>query len=470
MEACHRRGIRVIVDFVPNHTSDRHPWFLESRSLRSNPKRDWHVWADPRPNGEPPNNWLSEFRIGGRPVPDWTLDEATGQCHLHSYLAEQPDLNWLNSEVRRAMTGVLRFWLDRGVDGFRIDAVQRIGHDPDLRDNVDGEPRHDEDLDVTREVVAEFRRVLDAYEARMAVGEVDLLDLERTIRYYGDRNDGFHLVFNFSFLRQPWRARAFREAAERFESLLPSGAWPDYTLSNHDRPRTVTRYDRGRRGSPRAPVAAMMLLTLRGTPFLYFGEEIGMADVPVPRERWQDPVGRDPCRTPMRWEPGRRHGFTTGEPWLPVGDQDAGNVEAQRGDPSSMLSLYRSLIWFRRCSSALRWGSFRPRDAGRDVFAYELHPTTNGSSSPSTSRSAAGPSRRTSSPLTGSWSRRRTPRGPGDGFRSTPSGSARLRGSSCGSNRDERPAGRAGERSTIRVCGGSFSCMATSRSSTSTPS
>jgi len=269
------------------------------------------------------------------------------------------------------MTDVLRFWLDRGVDGFRIDAVQRIGHDPDLRDNVDGEPRHDEDLDLAREVVREFRRVLDSYEAKMAVGEVYLLNLERWIRYYGDRGDGFHLVFNFSFLRQPWRARAFRNAAERFELLLPPGAWPDYTLSNHDHPRAVTRYDRGRPGSPRARVAAMRLLTIRGTPFLYYGEEIGMADVPVPPERWQDPGGRDPCRTPMRWEPGRTAGFTTGEPWLPVGDPDEGNVEAQRADPSSMLSLYRSLIWLRRRSSALRWGSFRPRDAGRDVFAYE---------------------------------------------------------------------------------------------------
>ena len=356
---------------MPNHTSDRHPWFLESRSSRNSPKRDWYVWADPGPDGGPPNNWLSEFPLEGSPVPAWTFDQATGQCYLHSFLPQQPDLNWLNPEVRRAMTDVLRFWLDRGVDGFRIDAVQRIGHDPDLRDNVDGEPRRDEDLDVAREVVREFRRVLDSHKATMAVGEVYLLDPERMVRYYGDRDDGFHLVFNFSFLRQPWRAGAFREAAERFESLLPSGAWPDYTLSNHDHPRTVTRYDRGRPGSPRARIAAMMLLTLRGTPFLYYGEEIGMSDVPVPRERWQDPVGRDPCRTPMRWEPGRTAGFTTGEPWLPVGDPDEGNVETQRADPSSMLSLYRSLIWLRRRSSALRWGSFRPRDAGRDVFAYE---------------------------------------------------------------------------------------------------
>lgn len=371
VDACHRRGVRVVVDFVPNHTSNRHPWFVESRSNRDSPKRDWYVWADPRPDGGPPNNWLSVFQLGEEPTSAWTFDGATGQCYLHSFLAEQPDLNWLNPQVRRAMRDVLRFWLDRGVDGFRIDAVQRLGHDPDLRDNVEGEPQHDEDLEVAHDVVRGFRQVLDDYDARMAVGEVYLLDAKRMIRFYGNHDDELQLVFNFSFLRQPWSGGAFRAAAERFESLLPPGAWPDYTLSNHDHPRAASRYGEHGLGSARARLAAMMLLTLRGTPFLYYGEEIGMSDVPVPPERQRDPVGRDPCRTPMPWEPGRNGGFTSGEPWLPMGDTETLSVEAQRWDRSSVLSLYRSLIWFRKRSPALRWGGFLPVDTGDEVFAYQ---------------------------------------------------------------------------------------------------
>jgi len=370
LEGCHARGLRVLIDFVPNHTSNRHPWFLESRRDRRSAKRDWYVWADPAPDGGPPNNWSSEFPLGDAPTPAWTFDRATGQYFLHSFLPQQPDLNWLNPEVREAMEDVLRFWLDRGVDGFRLDAVHRIGHDPELRDNVEGEPRRDQDLELTHEVLRGFRRVLDAHGA-IAVGEVYLLDPERMIRYYGDGGDELHLAFNFWFLRERWSARAFADAARRFESLLPPGAWPDYTLSNHDHPRAITRYDERGLGPARARVAAMMLLTLRGTPFLYYGEEIGMPDVPIPRERWRDPVGRDPCRTPMRWEPGPRGGFTTGEPWLPVGDAAGVDVRSQDGDPRSMLSLYRRLLWYRRGSSALRLGDVAFLDTGEDVFAFE---------------------------------------------------------------------------------------------------
>jgi len=370
VDGCHARGIRVVIDFVPNHTSDRHPWFLESRSQRSSAKRDWYVWADPAPDGGPPNGWLSEFPLGGEPTPAWTFDPGSGQYYLHSFLPQQPDLNWLNPAVREAMEDVLRFWLERGVDGFRMDAVHRIGHDPHLRDNVEGEPRRDQDLELAHEVLRGFRRVLDAYGA-MSVGEVYLLDPERMIRYYGDGSDELHLAFNFWFLRQPWSARAFRESAERFESLLPAGAWPDYTLSNHDHSRAISRYDERGLGPARARVAAMMLLTLRGTPFLYYGEEIGMPDVPVPRERWLDPVGRDACRSPMRWEPGPRGGFTTGEPWLPIGDAPGVDVRSQDGDPASMLALYRRLLWFRRRSRALRSGGIAFLDAEQDVFAFE---------------------------------------------------------------------------------------------------
>jgi alpha-glucosidase len=377
LAAAHEHGIRVIVDFVPNHSSDRHPWFVESRSSRTNPRRDWYVWADPAPDGAPPNNWQSHFPIGSA----WTLDGTTGQYYLHSFLAEQPDLNWWNPEVRAEMEATLRFWLDRGVDGFRIDVAHMMLQDPDLRDNP--EPltfesrRMDEDWPEVHEIHRSWRRLLDSYGDRMAVGEVWILVPERVARYYGEANDELHLAFNFSFLRQPWVASAFREATDQFESLLPVGAWPDYTLSNHDVHRARSRYDstadggRGPVGLARARVAAMMLLTLRGTPFIYFGEEIGQADAVVPPERALDVEGRDPERAPMQWAPGPGAGFTTGDPWLPIGSEaDRVNVAAQRDDPASMLGLYRRLIWYRKGSAPLLRGSYRSLDAPEGVFAF----------------------------------------------------------------------------------------------------
>ncbi len=380
----HRRGIRVIVDFVPNHTSDRHPWFDESRSSRDNPKRDWYVWADPAPDGGPPNNWRSHFLD----APAWTLDPATGQYYLHFFLPQQPDLNWWNPEVREAMDGVLRFWLDRGVDGFRIDVAHLVIKDRELRDNPVPLPppaagaRMDQDRPEVHDVHRAWRRLLDTYPGdRMAVGEVYLLDPARMVRYYGKANDELHLAFNFSFLKRPWQAEAFRDAADLFESLLPEWAWPDYTLSNHDVSRARSRYDdpagggRGPVGLARARVAAMMLLTLRGTPFIYYGEEIGEADGEVPRGRIVDVDGRDPERTPMQWSAGPGAGFTAPgvEPWLPIGrEADRVNVAAELGDAASMLSLYRRLIAYRRRSVALLDGSYRSLRAGvpEGVFAY----------------------------------------------------------------------------------------------------
>jgi alpha-glucosidase len=385
--AAHDRGIKVIVDLVPNHTSDRHPWFLESRASRTSPKRDWYVWADPGPDGSPPNNWRSVF--WRRQPSAWTLDRETGQYYLHSFLPEQPDLNWWNPAVRDAFDRILRFWLDRGVDGFRVDVAHRMARDPDLRDNpewalapaeqrvhwTDDDAPGDEDWPEVHEILRGFRRTLDAYDARMAIGEVFVLDPVRMVRYYGLDNDELHLAFNFSFLRAPWSAAAFRSEIETFERLLPGSAWPDYTLSNHDNPRAVSRYAppgdlaAGRR---RARLAALMLLTLRGTPFLYYGEEIGMADGPVPPGRVVDVAGRDPERTPMQWDGTPNGGFTTGEPWLPVsGETDTINVEAQRSDPASMLAFVRDLIGRRRASPALRRGGIALLDGGSpDVLAW----------------------------------------------------------------------------------------------------
>jgi alpha-glucosidase len=391
LAAAHSRGIRVIIDLVPNHTSDQHPWFVESRSSRDNAKRDWYVWADSKPDGSPPNNWMSAFPRAGRA---WTFDQTTGQWYLHSFLPQQPDLNWWNPEVRRAIDEVMRFWLDRGVDGFRIDVAHRMAKDPELRDNplveldgdddLTGQARairltqlgvdqlYDEDWPEVHEILRRFRHTLDAYEHRMAVGEVYLLDLRKLARYYGSGRDELHLAHNFVFVHQPWKPEAFRWVVDEYESLLPADAWPAYFLGNHDHPRVPSRYDEAGNGAARARVAAMLVLTLRCTPFLYYGEEIGMTDGRIPPDRLVDVDGRDPERTPMQWDCSPNAGFTTGEPWLPVapGAQRV-NVAAQRDDPNSMLSLYRRLVRYRRGSVALRRGSYRSLpDAPTGLFAY----------------------------------------------------------------------------------------------------
>ena len=368
LREAHARGIRVIVDLVPNHTSDQHAWFKAARASRTDPKRDWYVWADPAPGGGPPNNWLAIF---GKKRSAWTLDRTTGQYYMHHFLPEQPDLNWRNEAVRTAIDEVMRFWLDRGVDGFRIDVAHGLVRDEHLRSNprlrLRGRrnPRN-WDLDEVHEIHRRWRRVLDEYPDRMAVGEVDPHGLERLVRYYGN-DDELQMPFNFQFLEQPWRAGAFRAVVEKWESLLPPHAWPDYTLSNHDRKRAATRY-----GRERAPLAAMLLMTLRGTPFIYYGEEIGMVEVPIPPERVVDVHDRDGCRTPMQWDRTPNAGFTTGEPWLPIAkDADRVNVTVQRSDPDSLLSFYRRLLATRRGSVALRLGSYRTLPAPRGVYAYE---------------------------------------------------------------------------------------------------
>jgi len=390
----HARHLRVILDFVPNHTSWEHPWFRESRSSRDNPKRDWYLWADPKPDGGPPNNWLSAF--GGSA---WEWDEATEQYYLHSFLKEQPDLNWRNPEVRRAMLDVMRFWLDRGVDGFRIDVIQRLIKDAELRDDPPGGSRaaHGKDLGkyATQEhihsmnqpevhdVIREFRRLLDGYDDRIAIGETHL-PLDELIKFYGQQGDELHLPFNFTLIYLPWRARAFRYAVNTYEAALrhqqklaPNAViWPNHVLGNHDEHRIASRL-----GKAQARVAAIMLLTLRGTPTLYYGDEIGMTDVEIPPEQEQDPwgkqvpglgLGRDPERTPMQWDARANAGFSTAEPWLPVAsDYKVVNVKAQQADPTSMLSLYRRLIWMRKASPALHSGSYHAVDnVPQDCFAY----------------------------------------------------------------------------------------------------
>jgi len=375
----HRRNLKVIVDFVPNHSSDQHPWFIESRASREDPRRNFYVWRDPKPDGSPPNNWLSVF--GG---PAWTLDPTTGQYYLHSFLREQPDLNWRNPEVKAAMFDALRFWLERGVDGFRLDTVLRVLKDPEMRDNP---PNPSRDLAMHRamgdydslvhlydgahpdihELFRELRQLIDSYgheHPRMAIAELHVFNWSEWASYYGVNLDELHLPFNFGLLKTPWEAGPVRQLIAAIEETLRPGAWPNYVVGNHDEPRIATRV-----GREQARVAMMLLLTLRGTPTLYNGDELGMIDVPIPPEKVQDPwgknvpgfnLGRDPQRTPVQWSAEPNAGFCPPgvEPWLPVAkDHREVNVVVESRDPRSHLALTRALLALRRATPALHAGS-----------------------------------------------------------------------------------------------------------------
>jgi alpha-glucosidase len=386
----HARSIRVILDLVPNHTSDRHPWFQSARRSWTDPQRDWYIWRDPK-DGGPPNNWLSEF--GGWA---WSFDEATGQYYYHAFAAAQPDLNWRNPSVRRAVYDVMRFWLDRGVDGFRIDVLWHLIKDRQLRDNpanpdyVDGlsspyqrlRPVFSTDQPEVHEVVAEMRGVLDEYDDRVMIGEI-YLPIDRLVDYYGRDGNGAHLPFNFHLIGTTWDAQSVRAVIDDYEGALPDHAWPNWVLGNHDQSRVATRL-----GEKQAMVAAVLLLTLRGTPTLYYGDELGLQDVSIPESEADDVrelnlpgrgLGRDPYRTPMPWDGSPSAGFTTGTPWLPIGvDNRRRNVSAQRKTPGSMLDLVRGLIELRRREQALQTGSYEPIESPAGVLAYRRRDRSRG--------------------------------------------------------------------------------------------
>ncbi|PZF82119.1 neutral/alkaline non-lysosomal ceramidase N-terminal domain-containing protein [Jiangella anatolica] len=381
VRAAHERGIRVIVDYIPNHTSDQHPWFVASRASRDDPKRDWYVWRDQ------PNNWTSE--AGGSV---WEYDEATGQYYLHSHLVEQPDLNWRNPEVREALLDVLRFWLDRGADGVRIDVAHMLLKDPEFRDNPPAPGGNHNEFDLqhpdfgtqlhvydrrhpdTFAALSEIRAVVDAYPGgRVTIAEIEAMPWPDWAEYYGA---GMHLPFPFRLLETHWRADLLRAELSALYAALPEGAWPIVALGNHDRVRLATRL-----GGAQARVAAVLLLTLAATPCLLYADELGMTDQPVPVERQRDyfarahgGVSRDPSRTPMPWTDGVNGGFSSAAPdhlWLPVWSAVASsNVEAQLADPASMLRLYRALTRLRHASPALRRGSIAFADAPAGVLAY----------------------------------------------------------------------------------------------------
>jgi alpha-glucosidase len=382
-----RRDIKVVLDIVPNHSSDRHPWFIDSRSSRASKHRDWYVWADPKPDGGPPNNWLSVF--GG---PAWTLDERTGQYYLHNFLAEQPDLNWWNPEVRDAFDDIYRFWFDRGVAGFRIDVAHGIVKDRELRDNpvaTQEDPPHvrahgqrnvyNMERPEVHEVLRRWRALANTYSPpRILLGETYVLDVRTMGLFYG-QGDELHLAFNFSYVHSPFDAEALAAVVDESESVIPATGWPVWTVSNHDVSRVMTRWARGDERKLRC--AMLSLLTLRGTPVLYYGDEIGMPDTPIKREDlndpvgiryWPEPRGRDPERTPMPWEDVPNGGFSQPgvKTWLPLGDTRAVNVAGQRSDRQSMLHFVRDLIAVRRNQPDLTTGDYARLKAPAGGWAW----------------------------------------------------------------------------------------------------
>ncbi|WP_313055029.1 alpha-amylase family glycosyl hydrolase [Pseudomonas lopnurensis] len=358
----HARSIRVLLDFVPNHTSDQHPWFIESRSARDNPKRDWYIWRDQ------PNNWRAQLNAGSA----WTWDEHTQQYYLHLFLPQQPDLNWRNPEVIEAMHGVLRFWLERGVDGFRIDVIHCTGKDPSFADDqrcLAGEPLADfNDQPYSHEVLRGIRKLVDSYPGnRVLVGEVNIRSTERILQYYG-AGDELHMSFNFTPLDAPWDPVMFRTCIRDVEQLLePAGAWPTWVLSNHDNRRQRSRYQGSLRS---AHAAAVLLMTLRGTPFLYQGEELGLEDAVITPDDQVDPGGRDGCRAPLPWLAEPPHGWGD-TPWLPFApDADERAAERQYRAVGSTFALYRRLIAARKASPALRHGRWEELPSHPQVLAY----------------------------------------------------------------------------------------------------
>ena len=384
LEEAHKRGIRIIIDMVLNHTSDEHPWFQESRKGRDNPKADWYIWH-PGKNGKRPNNWFSQFELKNA----WWYDKSRGEFYLGTFTRYQPELNWRNAELRREMFELARYWLDMGVDGFRLDVINWFIKDEGFRSNprtlksVDLQKHiYDRNRPETVGICRELRSITDSYGERMLVGEVYTDDASLAASYYGNGGDALHMTFNFNFLFQPWRAESLRRSAINWYKCLPEGAWPNFTFSNHDNLRHCYRYRSGKWTGARAKTAAALLMTLRGTPFIYYGEEIGMMGGGLKRKDMKDPLSvrtwplkrfcRDMARTPMQWDDTENSGFTEGAPWLPAADdyKDV-NAAGQTADANSLLSFYRSLIWLRKRYRALQEGDISfPEGFPPDTLVY----------------------------------------------------------------------------------------------------
>ena len=380
--ALHMRDMKLLIDLVPNHTSNQHPWFKDAISSKKAEKRDWYIWHDPAADGGVPNNWWS---LSGGPA--WQYDKQSQQYYMHSFLPEQPDLNWRNPQVREAFYNVMRFWLDRGVDGFRVDVIGGLMKDPAFQDDPVNQDYKETDPDFLRlkainssnrpevmDVIAEMRDVLDAYQGdRVLIGEL-YQPVEQLVFYYGKNNEGVHLPFNFNLMWLDWKAWGVMTLVEIYERHLPAGAWPTWVLGNHDQPRVATR-----RGPAQARLAMMLMLTLRGTPTLYQGEELGLENAVIPVDEIQDPFakagkgqGRDGERTPMPWDGSTHFGFSTHQPWLRLGlDSVTKNVALQERDQHSMLAMTRALLQLRKQAPALSVGEWTPLYADDHLLVYE---------------------------------------------------------------------------------------------------
>ncbi len=385
LEICHKSGIRVILDMILNHTSKEHPWFVESAASLYNPKRNWYIRRS-GPLGAEPSNWRSA--VGGSA---WQFDPVTGQYYMHSFFREQPDLNWREPEVPAALFGEMKYWLDLGVDGFRLDVINMVAKDRKFRNNpwVAGLPflqqhRYTRNRKRSLRIVAKVRELMDQYQGAVAVGEVYSPppgDARNAARYLGKDARGIHLVFDFSLIFARWNARAWFRCIRAWYDCIPEGGWPCNVLSNHDLFRSINRQPLQFHREEKAKVAAILLLTMHGTPFIYYGEEIGMHNARIARRHLRDPLGkkfwplfagRDRARTPMQWDAAEGGGFTAGNPWLPLHrDTRRRNVRKQEADPDSLLSLYRNLIRLRREQIPLQRGSWTPAINGTNgVLAY----------------------------------------------------------------------------------------------------
>ncbi|HEY0599432.1 alpha-glucosidase family protein [Brevundimonas sp.] len=390
IDKAHRLGLRIITDLVFAHTSDQHAWFRESRQSRTNPKADWYVWADARPDGTPPSNWQSVF--GG---PAWTWDARRGQYYMHNFLPEQPQLNLHLPAVQDALLDVARFWLDRGVDGFRFDAINFSMHDPLLRDNPPLPPGgkrtrpfdfqdkvHNQSQPQIADFLKRVRALTDSYGGRFTVAEVGGDHAEREMQAFTAGEDHLNSAYGFLYLYAPaLNDQLVREGAEAWHGRDGQG-WPSWTFSNHDAPRAISRWAGGRDLTAFAGMAMLLLMCLRGNVFIYQGEELALPQADVPFDRLVDPeaianwpqtLGRDGARTPMPWVGDRPHaGFSTAEPWLPVDPRHFMlAVDRQEHDPGSMLNLTRRLVALRKAHPALTRGDMRLVDSAPGLLAFE---------------------------------------------------------------------------------------------------